>query len=100
VFGPTECDSLRRGCRSFCLNIFKWVVAGGIFPKDENNKLLLLNHHLLWCNIYTLLGSSSSVCDDEHFVLKIHKLLLFDFVFGKYASCNHPLKNIQTWATL
>ena len=65
----------------------------------KNNKLLLSNHHLLWCNIYTLWGSSSSVCDDEHFVLKIHKLL-FDFVFRKYASCNHPLKNIQTWATL
>jgi hypothetical protein len=29
----------------------------------KNNKLLLSNHHLLWCNIYTLWGSSSSVCD-------------------------------------
>ena len=66
-----------------------------------NNKLLLSNHHFLWPNIHTLRGSSSSVCDGEHFVLKIHKLLLFDFifVFKKYASCNHPLKNIQTWAT-
>ena len=64
----------------------------------KNNKLLLLNHHLLWHNIYTLWGSSSSVCDGEHFVLRIHKLI--DFVFKKYASCNHPLKNIQTWATL
>jgi hypothetical protein len=27
----------------------------------KNNKLLLSNHHLLWCNIYTLWGSSSSV---------------------------------------
>jgi hypothetical protein len=44
----------------------------------KNNKLLLSNHHLLWRNIYTLWGSSSSVCDCEHFVLKIHKLLLFD----------------------
>jgi hypothetical protein len=42
----------------------------------KNNKLLLSNHHLLWCNIYTLWWSSSSVCDGEHFVLKIHKLLL------------------------
>jgi hypothetical protein len=33
----------------------------------KNNKLLLSNHHLLWRNIYT-----SSVCDSEHFVLKIH----------------------------
>ena len=40
----------------------------------KNNKLLLSNHHLLclWHNIYTLWGSSSSVCDGEHFVLKIH----------------------------
>jgi hypothetical protein len=59
----------------------------------KNNKLLLSNHQLLWCNIYTLWGSSSSVCDGEHFVLKIHKLL-FDFVFRKYASCNHPLLKI------
>ena len=59
----------------------------------KNNKLLLSNHHLLWCNIYTLWGSSSSVCDGEHFVLKIHKLL-FDFVFRNYASCNHPLLKI------
>ena len=37
-------------------------------------------------------GSSSSVCDGEHFVLKIHKLLLlFDLVFKKYPSCSHPL---------
>ena len=50
----------------------------------KNKKLLLSNHHLLWCNIYTLWGSSSSVCDGEHFVLKIHKL--FDFVFRKYVS--------------
>ena len=42
--------------------------------------------------INTLWGSSSSVCDGEHVVLKIHKLLLFDFVFKKHASCNHSLK--------
>jgi hypothetical protein len=31
--------------------------------------------------------SSSSVCDGEHFVLKIHKLLLlFDLAFKKYPS--------------
>jgi hypothetical protein len=67
-----------------------------------NNNLLLSSHHLLWRNIYTLWGSSSSVCarDGEHFVLKIHKLLLFDFVLKKYTSCNYPLKHIQTWATL
>jgi hypothetical protein len=23
-----------------------------------------------------------------------------DFVFKTYASCNHTLKNVQTWATL
>jgi hypothetical protein len=28
------------------------------------------------------------------------KFMHVDFVFRKYASCNHPLKNIQTWATL
>jgi hypothetical protein len=44
--------------------------------------------------------STANTGDGEHFVLKIHKLLLFDFVFKKYASCNHPLKDIQTWATL
>ena len=66
----------------------------------KNNKLLLSNHHLLWCNIYTLWGSSSSVCDGEHFVLKIHKLLLFDFVFRKYASCNHPLKKYSDLGNL
>ena len=50
-------------------------------------------HHLLWCNIHTLWGSSSSVCDGEHFVLKIHKLLLlFDLAFKKYPSCSHPLE--------
>jgi hypothetical protein len=62
----------------------------------KNNKLLLSNHHLLWCNIYTLWGSSSSVCDGEHFVLKIHKLL-FDLVFKKYPSCSHPLEK-YSWA--
>jgi hypothetical protein len=62
----------------------------------KNNKLLLSNHHLLCCNIYTLWGSSSSVCDGEHFVLKIHKLLLFDLIFKKYPSCSHPPEGIAT----
>jgi hypothetical protein len=57
----------------------------------KNNKLLLSNHHLLWCNIYSLWGSSSSVCDGEHFVLKIHRLL-FNLAFKKYPSCSLPLE--------
>jgi hypothetical protein len=33
------------------------------------------------------------VCDGEHFVLKIHKLLLlFDLAVKKYPSCSHPLE--------
>jgi hypothetical protein len=46
-----------------------------------------------------LWGSSSSVCDGEHFVLKIHKLLLlFNLAFKKYPSCSHPLH--ASWTCL
>jgi hypothetical protein len=65
---------------------------------DWNFRLPSLGFKCIMVGLMKMIdGSSSSGCDGEHFVLKIHKLLLlFDFVFRKYASCNHPLKNIQT----
>ena len=82
--------ALHRHDRKFKKNMHKFHTL-----QCKNNKLLS-NHHLLWRNIYTLWGSSSSVCDGEHFVLKIHKLL-FDLVFKKYPSCSHPLEKYP-WA--
>ena len=106
--------SAKIGCNPFCyyLMVLNWHCIYTIenIKKTYINLIpcsartisfFLSNHHLLWRNIYALWVSSSSVCDGEHFFLKIHKLLLlFDIVFRKYASCNHPLKNIQTWVTL
>jgi hypothetical protein len=69
------------GHQFFFTDIKQFLLAHGYVKfhtlQCRNNKLL--SNHRLWCNIYTLWGSSSSVCDGEHFVLKIHKLL-FDFV--------------------
>ena len=80
--------ALHRHDREFKKNMHKFHTL-----QYKNNKLLLSNHHLLWRNIYTLWGWSSSVCHGEHFVLKIHKLLLlFDLAFKKYPSCSHPLE--------
>jgi hypothetical protein len=73
------------GCNPFCyyLMVLNWHCIDTIENlknmhkfhtlQCKNNKLLLSIHHLLWRNIYTLWGSSSSVGDGEHYVLKDNK---------------------------
>ena len=88
--------SAKIGCNPFCyyLMVLNWHCRHDREYKKnmhkfhtlqcKNNNFLLSNDHLLWRNIYTLWGSSSRVCDGQHFVLALQgmKFMHVFFIFS------------------
>ena len=82
------------GCNPFCyyLMVLNWHCRHDREFKKTYINFIPCSARTIssFCQTIIFFGAIWYVCDGEHFVLKIHKLWLFDLVFKNYPSCSHP----------